>query len=278
MLHMKSIIGAVIGDVVGSIYETYEYQTKQINLNHRLSIFKKDKDIFESDMSFTDDSVLTCAIADAILHGQTYESKLREFGLKEENLGLDIYGRSRFGANFLKWLHGGGNDSFGNGCAMRVSPIGYAYDSLEETLKQAEISCKCTHDNIDAINMTKAVVGAIFLARNKKDKNQIKEFCLEYISTLDFNLEKLRKTYLFDASAIGSVPQAIYCFLISTDFVDTLKNSISIGGDSDTIACIACSIAGAYFGVPNKLALEVQRFIPSEYMNIINAFDEKYCK
>ena len=190
---MKSIIGAVIGDVVGSIYEIYECQNNQIDLSHRLSIFKNDKDIFESDMSFTDDSVLTCAIADAILQGQTYESRLREFGLKEESLGLDMYGRSRFGANFLKWLHGGGNNSFGNGCAMRVSPIGYAYDSLEETLKQAEISCKCTHDNIDAINMTKAV-------------------------------------------------------------------------------------AGAYFGVPNKLALEVQRYIPSEYMNIINAFDEKYCK
>ncbi len=95
---------------------------------------------------------------------------------------------------------------------------------------------------------------------------------------MDFNLENLQKAYSFDASAIGSVPQAIYCFLISTDFVDTLKKSISIGGDSDTIACIACSIAGAYFGVPNKLALEAQRYIPSEYMNIINAFDEKYCK
>ena len=103
---MKSIIGAVIGDVVGSIYETYEYQNKQIDLSHRLSIFKKDKDVFESGMSFTDDSVLTGAIADAILQGQTYESRLREFGLKEENLGLDMYGRSRFGANFLKWLHG----------------------------------------------------------------------------------------------------------------------------------------------------------------------------
>lgn len=274
---MKSIIGAVIGDVVGSTYEVFEWEEKRVDLKRRLGIFDKGDNLFESDSSFTDDSVLTCAVADAILKCVDFQIKLREFGLKEENLGLDKYGRSKFGSGFLNWLHGGANKSLGNGCAMRVSPIGYAFDTLNETLRQAEICCKCTHDNVDTINMTKAVAGAIFLARNNKSKDEIKEFCLHYVPSLDFDLGELQKTYMFDVKAIGSVPQAIYCFLISNDFVETLKNSISIGGDSDTIACIACSIAGAYYGVPNYLIDRVKKYIPNEYLKIINDFDNKFC-
>ena len=108
-------------------------------------------------------------------------------------------------------------------------------------------------------------------------EDEIKEFCLHYVPSLDFDLGELQKTYMFDVKAIGSVPQAIYCFLISNDFMETLKNSISIGGDSDTIACIACSIAGAYYGVPNYLIDRVKKYIPNEYLKIINDFDNKFC-
>ena len=273
---MKSIIGAVIGDVVGSTYEVFEWEEKRVDLKHRLGIFDKGDNLFESDSSFTDDSVLTCAVADAILKGVDFQIKLREFGLKEENLGLDKYGRSKFGSGFLNWLHGGANKSLGNGCAMRVSPIGYAFDTLNETLRQAEICCKCTHDNVDTINMTKAVAGAIFLARNNKSKDEIKE----YINNNYFGIYDLRKDsmkpQIFHINCVETVKQSIGAFLDSNDFEDAIRNAIVLGGDSDTIAAITGGIAAAYYGIPDNIYNKALEYLDDYLIEIHDCFYKKY--
>ena len=210
---MADIYGSVIGDIVGSLLEVYEIEDKKnhiINIDRRKSILKPNFELFNDQCSFTDDSILTCAIANAIMTDGDYEKHIREFGLKEKNLGIDIYGRSKFGDGFIKWLERKGDSySWGNGCAMRISPVGYAFDTLEKTLIEAEKSIICTHNNPDSISCGKAVAGAIFMARNGANKKQIEDFVREYIPNLDFNLQELQENYNFKVKAINSVPQAI---------------------------------------------------------------------
>jgi ADP-ribosylglycohydrolase len=276
---LKEIYGAIIGDVAGSIYEVKEINAIKLGgagYEKRIKILNKQTPLFTNESSFTDDSILTCAIAKAILSDGNYEKYLRKFGENEKNLGEDKYGRSKFGKGFIGWLGGGNSNSSGNGSAMRISPVGFAFDTLDETLKQAELATICSHNNADAINSAKAVAGAVFLARKNKGKEDIKNFCKLYVGNIDFDLEDLRRNYKFTSKAMDSVPQAISCFLQSDGFEQTLRNSISIGGDSDTISCIACGIAGAYFGVPEYLVKKVVEFIPENYNVILNDFDNKF--
>ena len=210
-----NIYGAVIGDIVGSIYEVNEMKKIKSGLpkNVRQKILDKNTPLFSSESSFTDDSILTCAIAKACLTDNDYEKQIRYYGNKEKDLGLDVYGRSKFGPGFLKWLKGGESNSWGNGCAMRISPVGYAFNSLETTLVEAEKATICSHNNEESVNCAKAVAGSIFLARNNATKEEIKVFCLKFIDNLDYNLEDLQENYRFSSRAINSVPQAIFCFL-----------------------------------------------------------------
>ena len=279
---MADIYGAIIGDIVGSLLEVYEIEDKKnniINVDRRKSILKPNFELFNDKCSFTDDSILTSAVAEAILTDGNYEKTIREFGLKEKNLGMDIYGRSKFGDGFIQWLESKGKScSWGNGCAMRISPVGYAFDSLEKTLLEAEKSIICTHNNPDSISCGKAVAGAIFLARNGASKEEIEDFVSGYVQNLDFDLEQLQETYNFKVKAINSVPQAIYCFLISENFEDALRKCLSIGGDSDTIASITGGIAGAFYSIPEEFKEKAKGYISKEYIDILENFNHRFAQ
>lgn len=281
-MNKNSIYGAIIGDIAGSYLEVEEIIQKQNNLkpnyNSRCKILSKTTPLFNDNCSLTDDSVLTIAIADAILTGNSYEQKLKEYGKKEINMGQDKYGRSRFGKCFCQWIYGNfKGDSFGNGCAMRISPIAYMYNSLEKTLKEAEIATICSHNHPDSIKCAKATCGAIWLAKNGASKTQIKNFVEKELAiSVEYDLEYLRHNYVFSSKAMLSVPQAIYCFLVSNNFEDTLRNTLSIGGDVDTTAAISCAIASAYYDIPLHILQSAKKFIPKGYDAVLQNFSKKY--
>lgn len=281
-MNKNSFYGAIIGDIVGSVYEVNEMKAKEksfiVPFDERVKILDKNTPLFSENCDLTDDSVLTLAIANALITDKDYEENLRFFGKREQNLGLDKYGRSRFGQNFLNWINNNGSmPSYGNGCAMRISPIGYAFDTLKETLSEAEKATIPTHNKPECITFARATAGAIFLARKNKSKEEIKDFIINETNlTYDYNLEYLQRNYIFTSKTVNSVPYALYCFLISENFEDCLRKSISIGGDTDTIAAIACSIAGAYYGIDDELIKQAKPFINCNYQNIIDDFNKKY--
>ena len=246
--------GAIIGDIVGSRFEWMPHKTKEFEL-------------FTSDCTPTDDSVLTVAVAEAIMSDNDFESHLRYWGVKYPNAG--------YGGAFLDWLM---NDfpaynSYGNGSAMRVSPIGWMYESLEETRKMARMSAEVTHNHPEGVKGAESVASAIWLARNGHSKTQIKNYIQrEFGYDLDRKVDDIRKTYHFDVTCQGSVPEAIICFLESTDFEDAIRNAVSLGGDSDTQAAIAGSIAEAYFGIPEDLIKKCHKYLPHDMLKVINKF------
>ena len=271
------MLGAIIGDIAGSTYEVDEVislKKGEINYSNRMKILDKKTPLFDEDSSYTDDTVLTAAIASAIMTDNDYYRTLKEFGNREVDLGLDKYGRSRFGKGFCQWLKSDtiGN-SHGNGCAMRVSPIANYYNNIDTILKETRLSTCTSHNHMDSLNATMAVSMCIYMAKNKKTKDQIKSVIEDAIGyNLDFNLEELQKNYKFTSKAKDSVPQAIYCFLVSENFEDAIRKAISIGGDSDTIAAITGSIAEAYYGIDDKLIKEIENFLPEYIINIVNDF------
>ncbi len=272
------MLGAIIGDVAGSTYEVDEVlalkNKSKVSYEDRIKILDKKIPLFKDNSSCTDDTILTSAIAETILKNGNYENYLREFGKREESLGLDIYGRSRFGSGFIDWLNNNSTgESFGNGCAMRVSPIPMYYDNLDDILSETYKSTITSHNHSDAINATKAVSIAIYMAKNNYSKEDIKvKIEHECNYDLNFNLEDLQKNYKFTSKAKDSIPQAIYCFLESNDFEDAIRKAISIGGDTDTIAAITGSIAENYYGIPDEIINEVNKYIPDYIKNIINRF------
>ena len=274
------MLGAIIGDIVGSVYEVMEVQAIKQNYdrkreyNERIKIMDKNVPLFRDDCSYTDDSVLTIAVADALLHKKNFEETLKEYGLAEASLGVDKYGRSRFGAGFVKWLHGFGNgDSFGNGAAMRISSVGYYFDDLESIYKVAKDVTVPSHNHEEAICGARAIATSIYLARTGCTKEEIKKYVsASFGYNLEMNLEILRREYRFSSRAVGSVPQAIYCFLESNDFEDAIRKAISIGGDTDTIAAMCGGIAEAFYGIPKEIKEEALTYLPSEYKDIVLEF------
>ena len=232
------MIGAIIGDIVGSRYEFDNIKTKKFPL-------------FSEPCMFTDDSVMTAAVAAALLEnrergvpfGEALTERMRSFGRRHPHAG--------YGRRFHDWLAGDDPapyNSLGNGSAMRVSPCALAAGSLEEALSLAEASAAVTHDHPEGIRGARAVAAAIYLARTGADKAGIRAYVEENFYPLDFTLEEIRPSYRFDVTCRGSVPQGIEAFLESTGFEDALRNAVSIGGDSDTIAAMAGSIAWSYYG------------------------------
>lgn len=236
------MLGAIAGDIIGSIYEFRNIKTEEFEL-------------FYSNLNrFTDDTVLTCATAEAICKGKDYGETYKEY--------FRMYPARGYGGKFIKWAiqkDSGPYNSYGNGSAMRISPVAYAFDDLEQVLSEAKKSAEVTHNHPEGIKGAQATACAIFLARKGKSKEDIKkEIETRFGYNLDFDLAQLRKTYTFDVTCQGSVPQAIYCFLISNGFEDAIRKAISIGGDSDTIACITGSIAEPFYGgVPDNIEKEI---------------------
>lgn len=251
------MFGAIIGDIIGSSREFGAVKTERFEL-------------FPNGSRFTDDSVLTIASMDALLNNKDFGECYHDWGKR--------YPKAGYGHNFEKWLECGEPcDSFGNGSAMRVSPVGYVCESLEDTLKLAEKSAVPSHNHIEGIKGAKAVAGAIYIARTKKDKKEIKKFIEQDIGyNLITTVDALREIYTFDATCQGSVPESIICFMEGNSYEDVVRKAVSLGGDSDTQACIASSIAEAYYGVPNYLVKIAEMYLPEEMVMLLFKFYEKY--
>lgn len=254
------MIGAIAGDVIGSVYEFNNIRTTEFPL-------------FNNHSRFTDDTVLTIAVADSLLGNGDFITCLKRYGRK--------YPRAGYGGYFYKWLFSDDSEpynSLGNGSAMRVSPVGFSFNTLEEVLSMARKSAEITHNHPEGIKGAEAVAAAIFFARKGESKASIREeigkrFCYN----LDRPLYEIRSSNFFNETCPGSVPEAIISFLESSSFEDAIRLAISIGGDSDTIACITGSIAQAFYGsVPTDIVLEIRKRLPDEFLDVIDKFDEKF--
>lgn len=263
------MLGAIIGDVVGSYYEVLE--VKEIKNGHRsyeerIKILDQNTPLFTENSSVTDDSILTFAIYKAIKENKSYEEMLKYYAKKEIDLGKDMYGRSRFGKGFVEWVNGNTQGtSYGNGASMRISPVGYLFDTLEEVKQESYKATIPSHNHEESILCAEAVSTSIFLLRNGISKEELKEYIEKNYFKLDYDLEDLRRNYKFSSKSINSVPQAIFTFLESNSFEETIRNAISIGGDTDTIACIAGSLAESYYGIPEELLEQVKPYL-KDYM------------
>ncbi|MDY6065206.1 MAG: ADP-ribosylglycohydrolase family protein [Finegoldia sp.] len=270
--------GTFIGDIVGSKYEFDNIKTK-------------DFDLFSSDCNYTDDTIMTVAIAKAIMESIEKDDDLKETIIKT----MQDFGRrfpcpkGAYGSRFSSWLKETDPkpyNSFGNGSAMRVSPCGLIALSLEEAKRLAALSASVSHNHPEGIKGAQAVSSAIFLAKIGKSKDDIKKYIEDNFYSLDFSLESIRPGYSFDVSCQGSVPQALVAFLESTDFEDSIRNAISIGGDSDTIGAITGSIALPYYQAQlkahpdadacaqiEKIIAQAKIYLPDEFIEIAEDFD-----
>ena len=286
------MLGAIFGDIVGSSYEfhnTHDYDFKLLTKWSRP----------------TDDSYMTLAVAKSLmdtienerefirfLAAQDPDDEQREFdeicgdGPEIRPLPLNLvenmqeignrYPNAGYGGMFAQWLRA--NDpkpygSYGNGSGMRVSPVGWLYPTLEETLETAEITASVTHNHPEGIKGAQAIASAIFLARNGVDKREIKRFITESFDyDLDRRLDDIRPTYTFNETCQGSVPEAIIAFLEGNDYEDVIRKAVSLGGDSDTIACMAGGIAEAYFGMPEAFKKETLDRLDKPMRKIVRDF------
>ena len=261
------MIGSIIGDIVGSIYEftPNNIKTKQF-------------EFFNPNGSYTDDSILTFATADWLLHGGEVAHYYSKYGEKYP------WPMGGYGGGFKLWLVRSIRqqdyrpyNSCGNGSAMRVGPVGWAFDTIEEILAKAKESAECTHNHPEGIKGAQATALAIMMARHGCDKNEIRsEIEKRFEYDLQFTCEQIRPTYTWGGTCQDSVPQAIVAFLDGEDYEDSIRNAISIGGDSDTIGCITGSIAEAYFGVPADLRNSAMNYLPEEFQSIISEFENKF--
>lgn len=250
------MLGAIAGDIIGSVFE------------HR-PIKSTGFDLFDARSRITDDTVLTVATAHAILYGEDYAKAYHAYGNRYPDAG---YGRS-----FRQWLASDGlrpYGSWGNGSAMRVSPIGLAAVTVDDAIIRATASASATHDHPAGIRGAQAVACAVLQARTGESKDGIRDR-LEELFGYDLSrpLDEIRSSYSFDVSCDGSVPQAIRCFLEATDFEHAIRLAISLGGDADTQAAIAGGIAEAYFGeVPPRIAEQALARLPRELRNTVDEF------
>ena len=262
------MIGAIIGDTVGSVYEFDNIKTKDFE--------------FLTPKCFpTDDSMMTLAVAGAILDSgcnfagfeDNLIDRMKEIGRENPGAG--------YGGRFRIWLRSDDRkpyNSWGNGSAMRVSPCGFAAKSLEEAEKLAERSAAVTHNHPEGIKGAKAVAAAIYLAKTGSSKEEIKKYIEDNYYKLDFTLDEIRPTYPFDESCMGTVPQALECFFESTDFEDSIRNAISLGGDCDTTAAMVGGISEAFYGVPEAYCKRIRSYLAHKYLEIIDNFESKYQK
>ncbi|MBR4890290.1 MAG: ADP-ribosylglycohydrolase family protein [Clostridia bacterium] len=261
------MIGAAIGDVVGS---RFEFQ------NH------KDKDfaLFTPRNKFTDDTVMTMAIAVAVMDHKEHNRPLGEAAVYWMRKIGQPYKKSGYGGRFSHWMYSENPEpynSFGNGSAMRVSACGWAAESLEDAIRMSNEVTEVTHNHPYGMTGAAVTTAAIYLARTGKSKDEIKKYIEENFDyDLNFTTDEIRPTYRFNETCQGTVPVALVCFLESLDFEDCLRLSISVGGDSDTLAAIACSIAEAYYGVPWTMRLEVDKYLDKQFLDIIEKFEKMY--
>ena len=255
------MIGAIAGDIIGSIYEWHNIKTKDFPL-------------FSEKCHYTDDSILAVALADSVLTGTPYAENLKKF--------YHWYPNGGYGGSFHRWAQSPSSapyNSWGNGAAMRISPVGYAFDDLETVLRKAKEFTEITHNHPEGIKGGQATAAAILLARTGKTKDEIKQYIeSKFGYDLSRHVDDIRPTYTFDVSSQGTVPQAIRAFLDSTDFEDATRTAISLGGDSDTLACITGGIAQAFYGgVPELIQQRVYSTLDERLGRITKEFMARFC-
>ena len=253
------ILGAVAGDIIGSVYE-------------RCNIHTTDFELFSPFCRFTDDSVMTLAVAQWLIDGDLSESalvrRMQELGRKYKNAG--------YGHNFKNWLFSEQPqpyNSWGNGSAMRVSPVGWYASTLEEVLHLAEITATVTHNHPEGIKGAQAIAAAMFWARAGKSKGEIKNLIQDTFKyDLGRTLDEIRPNYHFDVSCQGSVPEAILAYLEGNDFEEVIRLAISIGGDSDTIGAMAGAIAACTYPIPENISKTCTRLLTADLNGIMDDF------
>lgn len=255
------MLGAITGDIVGSPYEFDNIKTTEFLLLDEKRCF------------FTDDSVLTIALADAILHDKNYADTMRAYYRR--------YPDASYGGSFHSWARNPDSlayNSWGNGAAMRISPVAYAFDTLEGVLQKAREYTEITHNHPEGVKGALATASAIFLALTGHSKQQIKDYIVaNFAYDLNRSCDDIRPHYYFNESCQETVPEAIIAFLDSTDFENALRLAVSLGGDSDTLTCITGGIAEAFYGVPPAIASKTLSFLDEPLRAITLEFMQKYC-
>jgi len=254
------MIGALIGDVVGSRFEFYNIKTKDFKL-------------IDKGCSFTDDSVLTIAVMDWMLNAKDHTDNFE--AIKYLQNWAKEYPDAGYGSTFYYWKDEENPkpyNSCGNGAAMRISAVGFLSKSLEEVKAKSKVITSVSHNHIEGIKGAEVAATMVFLAKNGATKEELKKYACEmYPEINEFEYEDLKRNYFHGAEICQTtVPQAIFCFLISKDFEDCLRTTISIGGDSDTLAAISCAIADAYYKeIPNDLVLAVENKLTSKLLEVL---------
>ncbi|MBQ8791768.1 MAG: ADP-ribosylglycohydrolase family protein [Ruminiclostridium sp.] len=261
------MIGAITGDVAGSRFEFRNYRAK-------------DFEIFSKNCFFTDDSVMTLAVAKALTlcentddtegFKQVLISTMHEVGRKYPNSG--------YGNRFYNWVMQKRTEpynSYGNGSAMRVSPVGWYASSLEECERLAAATAEVTHNHPEGIKGAVSVAGAIFLARTGHSMDEIKSYVSRYY-TINFTIDEIRDSYRFNESCQGTVPQAFQAFFEATDFEDAIRTAVSVGGDSDTLAAITGSVAEAFYGIDDDMKKAALSYLDDYLLKIAQEFIGRY--
>ena len=259
------MLGAIAGDIIGSVYERQK-AWQQAKTPHF-------QPLFAPHARFTDDTVLTVAVADSLLHGGDLVALLKDYARAYPSAG--------YGGTFAQWSISESREpynSWGNGSAMRVSPVGFAFDLLDEVLLRARATAEVTHNHPEGVKGAQAVAAAIALARAGSSKDAIAEFVENKFGyDLHFSLDELRPHYKFDVSCQGSVPPALRAFLDSTDYESAVRLAISLGGDTDTMACIAGGVAQAYYGgVPAAIRQEALARLDDRLRGIVQEFEARF--
>lgn len=262
------MLGAIMGDIVGSRFE-FDRGDKT-----------KEFELFAADSVYTDDTIMTVAVADALLEAGAGANqpgikiplikKMKEWGKK--------YPKAGYGIRFGKWLFGRDDEpywSFGNGSAMRVSPVGWLYDSLEKTREVARWTAEVTHNHPEGVKGAESVASVIFLSRNGMEKEGIRRYIeREFGYDLSRTCDEIRPSYHHVESCQKTVPEAITAFIEGESFIDVVRTAVSLGGDCDTLTDIAAAMAEAYYGIPREYADKVKKMLPGDVARVVDSFTE----
>ena len=246
--------GAIIGDIIGS---THEFANR---------VSSKEFELFPSGSDFTDDTVMTIAVYDSLKNKIPLEKSFMNW--------IEKYPDRGYGGMFFKWILSRKKEPYGskgNGSAMRVSSVGWLYDTEEDVLREAKRVSEITHNHIEGIETAQAVAMCIYLARNKKNKEDINKYIEDRFKyDLSKTVDEIRKGYVRSELGIDTVPESIICFLDSNSFEDSIRNSISLGGDADTLACITGSISEAYYGLDEEIWAKAMLFLPEDMLKLLD--------
>ena len=261
------MIGAIIGDIVGSRFEFNNYRAK-------------DFELFTGDCFFTDDSIMSLAIGKALLEAQgESDATLEAKSIHYMQLIGRPYPNCGYGGRFYDWMYTDNPkpyNSFGNGAAMRVSACAYVAQSLEQALHFSDIVTAVSHNHEEGLKGARATTAAIYMALQGASMAEIKEHIVNNYYALDFTIDEIRESYYFNETCQETVPQALEAFFESSSFEDALRIAISVGGDSDTLAAITCSVAEAFYGVPQVIRTQAESYLDDRLLTVLRDFESQY--